>query len=152
MTMTKNSIRRFTKAATTRHFIMLLAMLSALILFAVGCNAGQTGLTPPPDYQTVATVDLSAQPHDGAEVGQFTLTETAVVNIFYTLPNIDTTYFDLSLSGPNGDNLVILRSETFRTDENGGGSWEQRLSPGEYRLLLTAPQTSGTLSVYGNYQ
>lgn len=150
--MTKNSIVRFTKAATTKRIIMLLAMLSVLILFAVGCDAGQAGLTPPPDFQAVATVDLSAQPHEGAEIGQLTLTETAVVSIFYTLPNIDTPYFDLSLSGPNGDNLVILRSETFRTDENGGGSWEQRLSPGEYRLLLSAPQTSGILSVYGNYQ
>jgi len=150
--MTKNSISRFTISASTRHFIILLTTLSVLILFAVGCNAEQTGLTPPPDFQPVATVDLSAQPHDGTEVGDFTLTETAVVNLFYTLPNIDTTYFDLSLSGPNGDNLVILHSETFRTDENGGGTWEQRLSPGKYRLLLTVPQTSGTLSVYGNYQ
>lgn len=150
--MTKNSIRQCTKQAITRHLIMPLAMLSVLVLFAVGCDGGRTGLTPPPDFQAIATVDLSAQPHDGAEVGQLTLTETAVVSIFYTLPNIDTPYFDLSLSEPNGDKLVILRSETFRTNENGGGSWEQRLSPGEYRLLLSAPQTSGILSVYGNYQ
>lgn len=109
-------------------------------------------MTPPPDFQPLAVVDLAAQAHAAEMVGQFTVTETAVVSLFYTIPNIDTTVFDLSLSGPDGDSIVILHSEAFRTDDNGGGTWEQSLPPGEYRLLLTAPQTDGTLSVYGKYQ
>ena len=32
-------------------------------------------------------------------LAEFTLEETAVVKIFYTIPNIDTSYFDLSLKG-----------------------------------------------------
>ncbi len=81
-------------------------------------------------------------------LAEFTLEETAVVKIFYTIPNIDTSYFDLSLKGSDGGNIVILHSEDFRTDKDGGGTWEQRLPPDVYRLMLTTSQTPGTLSVY----
>jgi len=128
-----------------------LLMLSLLvIMLAIGCTAGKKGtaLTPPPDFQTLAEVDLSAHPFDGEIVGQFTLEETAVVSLFYTLPNIDIPYFDLSLIGPDDSSLTILHSENYRTDENGGGTWEQSLSPGTYRLALTSEPGPGTLSVY----
>ncbi|MFZ1397227.1 MAG: hypothetical protein WAS33_10040 [Candidatus Promineifilaceae bacterium] len=85
-------------------------------------------------------------------MGEFTLTETAVAHIFYTIPNIDTAEFDLRLLGPNGDSLVILHSEEFRTDKSGGGTWEQSLPAGVYQLVLTASQTPGTLSVYWSNQ
>jgi len=83
---------------------------------------------------------------------QFSLEETAVVGIFFTIRDIDTTYFDLSLSGLDGDSLVILHSEDYRTDRDGGGLWEQSLPPGAYRLVLTAAQSPGALSVYWGYR
>jgi len=116
---------RFTKAAD------LLLGLLLITLLAVGCTGQHEQI--PSDAQLLAEVDLAAQPHDAEAVGEFSLAETAV--------------FDLSLSGPD-DNFVVLHSEDFRTDENGGGTWEQNLAPGTYQLVLTASQTPGTLSVY----
>jgi hypothetical protein len=46
---------------------------------------------------------------------------------------------------------VILHSEDYRTDHDGGGLWEHSLPPGTYRLVLTAEQGSGMLSVYWGY-
>jgi hypothetical protein len=104
--------------------------------------------TVPPDFQLAARVDLTARSYDGETVAQLRLEETAVVHIYYTLPNIDLTYFDLKLMGADGDTHLILHSEDYQTDKNGGGVWEERLSSGVYQLVLTAPQTTGTLSVY----
>ena len=128
---------------------LLLVNLLVFIL-AVGCTTDKqgNGLTPPPDFQLLAEVNLSTQSFDGEILGQFTLEETAVTIIFYTIPNINTTDFDLSLSGPAGSSYTILHSEDYQTDENGGGTWEQSLPPGDYSVVLTASQTPGTLSVY----
>ena len=129
---------------------ILLTLSLLVIVLTVDCSAGKNSasLTPPPGFQPLAEVDLSTQSFDGELLGQFSLKETAVTTIFYTLPNADTAYFDLSLSGPEDDSLVILHSENYRTDENGSGSWEQNLAPGTYRLVLTADQSSSILSVY----
>jgi len=120
-------------------------------LLTVGCSEEQAELTPPPDFSLVAQVDLSAQPYDEEVLGEFMVAETAVVTIFYTLPNADTPYFNLSLIGPEDETQVILHSESYRTDESGGGTWEQNLPPGTYRLAVTADPGSGVLSVYWGY-
>jgi hypothetical protein len=144
--MSTNSIRQLLIKAQTKYFVPLIGGLFIFVLLTVSCQTDQS--QPPPDFQFVAEVDLSAQSHDAETVGEFTLRETAVTRIFYTIPNIDTTIFDLSLSGPDGESFVILHSENFRTDENGGGTWEQSLAAGVYQLVLTASQTPGILSVY----
>lgn len=146
--MSTNSIPQLLTKAQTKHLVPPIVGLFIIVLLAVSCTAGQTQPTPSPDFQSMAEVDLSAQPHDDEMLGEFTLMETAVAHIFYTIPNIDTTIFDLSLSGPDGESFVILHSEDFRTDESGGGTWEQSLPAGVYQLVLTASQTPGTLSVY----
>ena len=121
--------------------------LSVLLLIPLlaGCT-GQNDQVPP-DAELLTEVDLAAQPHEAAVVGEFEVAETAVVTLTYLVPNVETAVFDLTLTGPD-DNYVILHSEDYRTDENGGGSWEQSLAPGSYQLLLTASQTDGTLTVY----
>jgi hypothetical protein len=143
-----NSIRRLLTKAQTKYFVPLIGGLFIFVLLTVSCQTDLAQPTPPPDSQLVAEVDLSAQSYDAETVGEFTVVETAVTHIFYTIPNIDTTNFDLSLIGPNDESFVILHSEDFRTDEKGGGTWEQNLAPGTYQIMLTASQTPGTLSVY----
>jgi len=150
--MSTISTRQLFTKAQTKYFVPLTLGLFIIVLLTVSCAADQAQQMPPPDFQLVAEVDLSTQPHDAETVGEFTLTETAVVTILYTIPNIDTAIFDLRLSGPDSESFVILHSENFRTDENGGGAWEQSLPAGNYRLVLTVPQTPGTLSVYWNYK
>lgn len=146
--MSTNLMRQLLTKAQTKYFVPLIMGLLTCVLLTVSCQTDQAQPTPPPDFQFVAEVDLSAQPHDAETVGEIALTETAVASIFYTIPNINTTIFDLSLSGPDGESFVILHSEDFRTDEKGGGTWEQSLPAGDYQLVLTASQTPGTLSVY----
>jgi hypothetical protein len=124
------------------------AVLFIFALLLVGCQAAQTGTTVPPDVPLVAEVDLSDHAYDEEILGTFTLAETAVVTIYYTIPNLNTAGFDLSLNDQNDNSLVILHSEDYRTDENGGGTWEKSLTPGTYRLALTAEQSEGILSVY----
>lgn len=143
----------FTKRLARRPFGIAVFLLSLILLMmGAGCTTDEAVGTVPPDFQLVAEVDLSTQSHVKESLGEFTLAETAVTSIFYTIPNIDTATFDLSLSGPNDASFVILHSEDFRTDENGGGTWEQSLPAGDYQLLLTVPQTSGTLSVYWHHK
>lgn len=134
-----------TKNLRHHHFTQAIFLLLIIGLLAVGCN-GQNDQIPP-DAELLAEVDLAAQPHEAAVVGEFEVAETAVITLTYLVPNVETAVFDLTLDGPD-DNYVILHSEEYRTDDNGGGSWAQNLPPGTYQLLLTASQTDGTLSVY----
>lgn len=149
--MSTNSIRKNLTPRSTRQ-VALLALALCLVFVSLITNAFRYSRDNPagvpPDFQLAAKVDLAARSYDGETVAQLTLAETAVVHIYYTLPNIDITYFDLSLKGADGDTHLILHSEDYQTDENGGGMWEKHLSQGVYQLVLTAPQTTGTLSVY----
>jgi hypothetical protein len=81
-------------------------------------------------------------------VGQIVVEETAVVGIFFTIQNVDISYFDLSLVDSVGSRLVILHGEDFRTNEEGSGSWEKSLGPGMYQLVLTTESNPGILSIY----
>ena len=149
--MSTNLIRKPSNTVSARR--MTLLGLGLLIgLFALSAylfwRQNQNNLAVAPDFQLAARVDLAARSYDGETVAQLRLEETAVVHIYYTLPNIDLAYFDLSLMGSNGDSHLILHSEDYQTDENGGGAWEARLPRGAYQLVLTAPKSPGTLSIY----
>jgi len=148
--MCTHSIKQRLIQAPWIRFAQLLPGFFIIALITVSCTANQTQQAPPPEFQLVAEVDLAAQSYDEETVGEFTVAETAVTSIFYAIPNIDTGYFDLSLIGPDGDSYLILHSENYRTDANGGGQWEQNLSPGVYQLALTVPQSPGILSIYWN--
>lgn len=117
-----------------------------IVVIATSCMAVQQAL--PADYQLLAELNLADQDYEAETIGEFRLEETAVTSILYTIPNIDTAYFDLSLIGLDGETHLILHSEDYQTDAKGGGAWEQSLPPGVYRLVLTAHQSPGVLSVY----
>ena len=150
--MSTNLIGKPSNTVSARR-VALLALGLLIGLFALSAwlfwRQNQDKLTAvPPDFQLAAKVDLAARSYDGETVAQLRLEETAVVHIYYTLPNIDLTYFDLELMGSDGDTHLILHSEDYQTDENGGGAWEEWLPRGVYQLVLTAPQSPGVLSIY----
>jgi hypothetical protein len=127
-----------------------------IFLFSMGCTAAYVNnrqvsagpVKPPPHFQPLAEIDFAEQAtYEAQTVGQFTLQETADTGIFFSLHDIDAQLFDLSLIAPDGDRLIILHSEAYRTDEQGGGLWEEKLAPGKYRLLLTAQASQGTMSL-----
>lgn len=130
----------------------LFSVFLLLLAYAFLGEAGQTGLAPPADFQPMAEIDLSAGPYNAETLGQFIVEEAAVVGIFFSIQGIDTPYFDLRLTGPDDESPVILHSEDYRTDADGGGLWEKSLAPGTYRLELTARQSPGALTVYWGYR
>jgi cbb3-type cytochrome oxidase subunit 3 len=150
--MSINSIRQNLISRSSKQIVLLalgLCLISLILITSAFRPQNQGNLAvAPPDFKLAARVDLAARSYDGETVAQLTLAETAVVHTYYILPNIDITYFDLSLKGADGDTYLILHSEDYQTDDNGGGEWEKHLSQGVYQWVLTAPQTTGTLSVY----
>ena len=132
--------------------LSLLVILAVIFTYIWLNKAGDalTGLTPPADFEPMAEIDLSAQAYSEETLAQFALDDTSDVGVFFTIPEIDTSYFDLSLKDADGNSLTILHSEALRTDRDGGGLWEQTLPPGGYRLVLSAAQSPGVLSVYWN--
>ena len=135
-----------------RTFTKLMIALLMIGLLIAGCQSNQVQQIPPEGFQFVAEIDLSAKSYDEEIVGAFTVVESAVTTLFYTLPNADTPYFDLSLIGPDNTSHLILHSENYRTDDSGGGTWEQNLAPGSYQLILTADPGPGTLAVYWGHE
>ena len=129
-------------------YFILFAMLAGLATFTV---RGDTS-SPPSYFEPLAQIDLSAGPVEEEVVGKFIVDETAVTGVYYSLQGLDSDYFDLRLIGPNGEEITILHREEMRTDQKGGGMWERSLSPGVYRLLLTAQEGPGHVALYWGKQ
>jgi hypothetical protein len=60
---------------------------------------------------------------------------------------IDTTYFDLSVIGPDGYSSIVLHGEGFSAFQE-SSSWKETLPAGTYRVVLTSHQSPGTASVF----
>lgn len=60
----------------------------------------------------------------------------------------DTPYLDLSHVGAGDSRSVVLHGEGYRSSGASSGTWQQRLQPGRYHLVLTAEESPGTLTVY----
>jgi hypothetical protein len=100
----------------------------------------------------VAEINLSERAYEAEELGQLELPAEADIMVNFSLRNLDTPYFDLAVVGPAGERYVITHGEQFRTGRDGGGTWERRLPAGTYRLVLTAAQSPGVLSVSWGYR
>ncbi|MCB0036655.1 MAG: hypothetical protein KDE51_21630 [Anaerolineales bacterium] len=146
------NIAKPSPAKTSRVWIPALALSVLLILITLVSRLvtqnRSAAVAPPLGFQLAAEIDLAGRAHEEAVITQLTLTETADVNIYLALQNINTPYFDLSLRTSEGNSLNILHSETFRTDQAGSSEWAQILPPGTYQLVLTAEQSTGHLSIY----
>jgi hypothetical protein len=105
---------------------------------------------PPQGYELLAQADLAIQAHEAVALAQFSLAQTSEVGLFFTLQNLRTPAFDLSVEGADGLRFSVMHAEAFRTDRTGNGEWRETLPPGDYRLLLTAAQSAGILTVYSN--
>lgn len=142
-------------AVTLRPTMLIIAGLVIMLLSGVllvnGWAARNRAVGPPPDFQPLAEIDLSTQAWEDETVVQFSLAESAEVSLYFSVRNLDSPYFDLSLHGPEGYQAGIMHSETYRTDGSEAG-WQRTftLDPGDYRVVLTAEQSPGVLSIYGD--
>jgi len=75
------------------------------------------------------------------------LDESTTVGIFIIVKEINTTYFDLSVTGADGYSSAVLQGEGYNAFQD-GGLWEENLPAGIYHLVLTSHQSPGTVSVY----
>lgn len=122
--------------------IAVVLMLFVAVLVATQPGDGQATAVPV-GYAVLADVDLSSGPFADALVGELVVGDTAVTHLHLALKNLDTPLFTLRLQAENGDAYTILHAENYRTNQDGGGDWEETLPPGSYQLLLTAAQSTG---------
>ena len=104
-------------------------------------------ISVPAAYRPVNTVDLSYHAYQSDTVAWFTLDQPTDAGVFVELSNINTPYFDLALTGPNGFQAPILHAEGYSASQDTAGL-EKRLEPGQYWLLLTAAQSPGLVTLY----
>ena len=153
--MTTNSLRE--TAVTPRTLVLigigLAVVLLGGVLIATPLLAWNryAQVSPPPEFRRLAEVDLSAQAWEGEAAARFSLAEAADVALYFSVRQIDSAYFDLSLHGPDGYQVLIMHSESYRTDEVEAG-WQRGFSlpAGDYELVLTAVQSPGMLTIYSN--
>jgi hypothetical protein len=141
----------------TRKTIPALAgLMTACVIVTIMLNArAETSsmdmflpmFLPPQDFSPVAQVDLSRQAYSSEILGEFTLDRAAYVGVFTAIRNIDTTYFDLSMTGPDGFSSIVLHGEGYNAVQD-GGLWKMNLPAGTYQIVLTSHQSQGTTSVY----
>ena len=127
--------------------LMAICVVTALALNGFAGGTPLDRFSPPQGFVPDAQIDLSMQPYSAETLAQFTLTELTTVGIFIAIRDIDTTYFDLSLIGPNGFHSTVLHGEEYNADRD-GGLWEQNLQPGTYQIVLTSHQSPGSVSIY----
>ena len=125
----------------------------AILVFTLNLQAAgnlSARFSPPQGFARVVEIDLSARPYSSEIVARFTLDETSSAGVFIVVRNIDTTYFDLSVAGPDGSHSTVLHGEGYSASKD-GGSWEKNLPSGTYRLVLTSAPSPGTATVYLNH-
>ncbi|MFO7681004.1 MAG: hypothetical protein R6X34_13220 [Chloroflexota bacterium] len=131
--------------------VAVVLMLFTAVLVATRQNRSQSAAVPE-GYRLLGEVDLSGGPYAEAVVGEFVAAETAVTRLYLSLPNLDTSAFNLSLQGADGTAYPILQAANYRTNQDGGGDWQETLPPGRYQLRLTAAQSTGSVAIYHHSQ
>lgn len=121
----------------------------ALKLSLPGAAAQTQTVEPPPGYVQAANVDVSGGDFDDFELARFTLSSPGGPGIFLEIQDIDTSFFEVRLVGPNSYEQIILRGEGYSTTlDTARLDPDPALPAGEYELLLTSRQSLGTLTVY----
>jgi hypothetical protein len=126
--------------------LMLVGVASVFTINIFAEENSSLKFSPPQGFSPVAQLDLSRQEYFTASLAEFTLDEPTAVGVFVVIRNINTTYFNLSVTGPNGFNSIVMHGEGYRADQD-GGLWEETLPAGTYQLLLTSHQSPGEISV-----
>lgn len=127
--------------------IMAFCVILVLILNGLAAKNLLIKFTPPQDFAPLAQIDLSTRDYSSETLAHFTLNRPTYVAVFVAIRNINTTYFDLSVTGPNGYSSIVLHGEGYNAFQD-GGLWEENLAPGDYQIVVSSHQSPGTASVY----
>lgn len=104
---------------------------------------------PPEDYQWISTVMLSDRDYQNETVASFSLEQECETSVYLWVKDVDTTYFDVTLIGPEGKQFPMLHAEGYKSTYD-SAKIETNLGPGEYRLVMTGSQSRdlGEVSFY----
>jgi hypothetical protein len=127
--------------------ILVLVLLSTAVLSRVAGQNPRDRLSVPAGFHLVAEIDLSAHPYEQETLAEFAVDEPTYVGVYVIIREINTTYFDLSVIGPNGYRSTVIHGEGYNARRD-GGLWEDYLEGGTYQIVLTSHQSPGTVSVY----
>jgi hypothetical protein len=127
--------------------IMAFCIVSAIALNGFAGRNSINRFAPPQNFVQVAQIDLSKQAYPSETLAQFTVDEPTYVGVFLVIRDINTTYFDLSVTGAHGFSSTVVHGEGYNVVQD-GGLWEQNLSAGTYQVVLTSHQSPGSVSVY----
>jgi hypothetical protein len=153
MLFSTTKMDRFDNGTRKTMAIMTGIMAScAILVFAFNFQAegNLSGrFSPPQGFTRAAEIDLSMRPYESETIAQFTVREKSSAGVFVVVKNIDTTYFDLSVAGPDGASSTVLHGEGYSASQD-GGLWEKTLPPGTYRVVLSSDPSAGAATVYLN--
>lgn len=135
------------KTILTMASLMVLCVVTALVLNGFAGDSSLSKFSPPQGFDPIAQLDLSKQAYPSVTLTQFTLDEPTWVGVFVIVREINTTYFDLSVTGADGYSSVVMHGEGYNAFQD-GGLWEENLPAGTYQVVLTSHQSPGTLSVH----
>ena len=127
--------------------IMAVCVILVLMFNASVADNSLDRVSAPQGFAPVARIDLSAKAYASQVLTEFSLDEPAYVDIFIAIRDINTSYFDVSVMGPDGYNSTVLHGEGYNADQD-GGFWEEHLRTGTYQIVLTSHQSPGTASIY----
>jgi hypothetical protein len=147
---TTNHEQLITGARTTLSVMASMIAFCAITVFTLNGLADKNSLnkfSPPQDFVSVAQIDLSTRAYPSETLTQFTLDKPTYVGVFIAIRNINTTYFDISVTGANGYSSIVVHGEGYNAAQD-GGLWEENLPAGTYQLVLTSHQSPGIASVY----
>ena len=140
------------KSGTRRIMPVMTGIMAICVTLVLMFNASAAGksldrFSAPQGFAPIARIDLSTRPYSSQVLTEFSLDEPAYVDIFIIIRDINTSYFDVSVTGPGGYNSTVLHGEGYNAGQD-GGLWEEHLRTGTYQIVLTSHQSPGTASVY----
>lgn len=144
--MTPIAVHKRTSTATVVAIALMLVV--AVVVATRQLPARQP--RPPQGYARLAQADLAAQAHNATTLAEFSLAQKGEVGLYFTLQNLRAGAFELVVVGGDGTRYTVMQAEALRTDRRGDGQWAETLPAGAYRLLLTATQSAGIVTVYAH--
>jgi hypothetical protein len=127
--------------------LMALCVITAFVINVSAVHTSPDRFSAPQGFTPVAQIDLSTKAYSSEVLTEFSLETPEYVDVFILVWDINTSYFDLSVMGPDGYNSTVLHGEGYRADQD-GGLWEEHLRPGTYQIVLNSHQSRGQASVY----
>jgi hypothetical protein len=127
--------------------VMVFCVISVFTLNSLADKNSLNKFSPPQGFVPVAQIDLSTRAYSSETLAQFSLDKPTFVGVFIMVNNINTTYFDLSVTGPDGYSSLVLHGEGYSAFQD-GGLWEENLPAGTYQVMLTSHESPGTASIY----